>query len=323
MDSTYLDFFGLREDPFRLTPDPAFYYPSSDHANALLSLDYLMNNREGFCLLTGEPGTGKSTLVRIFLNKWQEKAEIALVMTPRLSPEEFLQAILEDLGVVYSPGGNKNHMLKAFRDFLLSHAVDGRRVAIVVDEAQNLQIETLEELRLLSNLETEKEKLLQIILIGQPELVEKLSAEQLKQLNQRISVRASLSPLPARNTADYLATRLRQGGANAGVFFDKSALEAIHRRSGGIPRLINLIASRSLMAAYLQGCSTVQGNQVKIAAEEVLQQGNTNGVVQQKRSRYLLFAVLAVVIVIAVTAVFREWPFSNRPFFSQGLKSFF
>src|SRR6185369_8463488 len=194
MSSTYLDFFGLREDPFRLTPDPAFYYPSSDHANALLSLDYIMNNREGFCLLTGEPGTGKSTLVRIFLNKWQDQAEIALVMTPCLSPGEFLQAILDDLGVIYPLSGNKNHMITEFRDFLLSHAAEGRRVAIVVDEAQNLPVETLEELRLLSNLETEKEKLLQIILIGQPELADKLAAEKLKQLNQRISVRASLPP---------------------------------------------------------------------------------------------------------------------------------
>lgn len=307
MDSTYLDFFGLREDPFRLTPDPAFYYPSSDHANALLSLDYTMNNREGFCLLTGEPGTGKSTLVRIFLNKWQDQAEIALVMTPRLSPEEFLQAILEDLDVVYPLSGNKNHMIKEFRDFLLSHAADGRRVAIVVDEAQNLPVETLEELRLLSNLETEKEKLLQIILIGQPELVEKLSAKQLKQLNQRISVRASLAPLPARNTADYLATRLRQAGANAGVYFDKDALETIHRHSGGIPRLINLIASRSLMAAYLQGFSSVQGSQVRIAAEEVMKQGNTSKMARPKISGYLLFALLAVTA-IAAAAIFWYWP---------------
>jgi len=272
MSSTYLDFFGLREDPFRLTPDPAFYYPSSDHANALHSLDYIMNNREGFCLLTGEPGTGKSTLIRIFLDKWQDQAEIALVMTPRLSPEEFLQATLDDLGVIYPLSGNKNHMITEFRDFLLSHAADGRRVAIVVDEAQNLPVETLEELRLLSNLETAKEKLLQIILIGQPELVEKLATEQLKQLDQRVSVRATLSPLPSRNTADYLATRLRQAGAHAGVYFDTEALEAIHRFSGGIPRLINLIASRSLMAAFLEKSSTVQGRQVKIAAKEVLRQ---------------------------------------------------
>lgn len=299
MSSTYLDFFGLREDPFRLTPDPAFYYPSREHANALLSLDYIMNNQEGFCLLTGEPGTGKSTLVRIFLNKWQDQAEIALVMTPRLSPEEFLQAILEDLEVAYPPSGNKNEMIKEFRNFLLSQAAVGRRVAIVVDEAQNLPVETLEELRLLSNLETEKEKLLQIILIGQTELVAKLSAEQLKQLNQRISVRASLSPLPAQNTADYLTTRLRQAGANAGVFFDKAALEMIHRHSGGIPRLINLIASRSLMAAYLQGCAAVQGSQVKIAAEEVLRQERTDG---GGRRKTLLYVLLAVLIVLAIVA---------------------
>ncbi len=269
-NSTYLDFFSLKEDPFRLTPDPAYYYPSCEHANALLSLDYIMNNREGFCLLTGQPGTGKSTLVRIFLNNWQEQAEIALVMTPRLSPEDFLQAVLEDLEVDYPKDANKNSMIKAFRDFLLSHAATGRRVAILVDEAQQLPDETLEELRLLSNLETEKDKLLQIILIGQSELSDRLSAEHLKQLNQRISVRASLSPLSSAATADYLATRLKQGGAQARPIFDKGAVEALQRRSGGIPRLINLIASRSLMAAYLEGGSTVQERQVNIAAEEIM-----------------------------------------------------
>ena len=302
--SNYLDFYSLREDPFRLTPDPAFYYPSSEHANALLSLDYIMNNREGFCLLTGEPGTGKSTLVRIFLNNWQDQAEIALVMTPRLSPEDFLQAVLEDFAVPHAETVNKNSMIKAFRDFLISHAETGRRVAILVDEAQNLPVETLEELRLLSNLETEKEKLLQIILIGQPELSDKLSENQLKQLNQRISVRAALSPLSSAATADYLATRLRQAGGHGRPIFEKNALEALHRYSGGIPRLINLIASRSLMAGYLEGRSTVQERQVKVAAQEVLRQeyqGVKNR--QDKKLRY----ITALAVVLLLTAALIIW----------------
>ena len=308
MNSTYLDFFNLREDPFRLTPDPAYYYPSAEHANALLSLDYIMNNREGFCLLTGEPGTGKSTLVRIFLNNWQEKAEIALVMTPRLSPEDFLQAILEDLEVVCPPTGNKNSMIKAFRDFLLSHAATGRRVAILVDEAQNLPVETLEELRLLSNLETDREKLLQIILIGQPELADKLSGDDLKQLNQRISVRASLSPLSFHSTADYLATRLRQGGAQAGALFEKNALDLLHRLSGGIPRLINLIASRGLMVAYLEKSATVNEQQVRLAAKEILrQEGKKEGL--SGISRTVL--VIAALVIVAVAAGLIFWKVVN------------
>jgi general secretion pathway protein A len=286
MSATYLDFFGLKDDPFRLTPDPAYYYPSKEHANALLSLDYTLNNKEGFCLLTGEPGTGKTTLLRIFINKWQEQAEIALIMTPRLNPEEFLQALLDDLSVIFPLSGNKNDMIKEFRDFLLEHAKNGRKVVIVVDEAQQLPDETLEELRLLSNLETEREKLLQIILVGQPELAVKLETDRFRQLDQRISVRASLSPLPQGGTADYLATRLMRAGASAAACFDKTGLDSIHKLSGGIPRLINLIASRALMAAFLEGKPGVQERQVLIAAEEVLKREKK---AQNKKAGQLFF----------------------------------
>ena len=205
--NSYLESFNLRDYPFRLTPDPSYYYPSQEHVTALLSLEYCMTQKEGFCMLTGEPGTGKTTVLRIFMNIWQERAEIALIMTPRLSPEEFLRAVLDDLNVpLVKPG--KNEMIKAFRDFLIDHSLAGRGVTIIVDEAQNLPDDTLEELRLLSNLETDREKLLQIILVGQPELVRKLQEQGLKQLDQRIAFRTALNPLSPTNTADYLQTRL-------------------------------------------------------------------------------------------------------------------
>jgi general secretion pathway protein A len=262
----YLDYYALKEDPFRLTPDPAFYYPSPEHVTALMSLEYCMEHREGFCCITGEPGTGKTTVLRMFLAKWQDRAEIAVIMTPRLSPEEFLQAVLEDLNVPL-PRPSKNEMLKAFQHFLITQASTGRAVAIVVDEAQNLPTETLEELRLLSNLETDKDKLLQIILVGQPELAVKLQDDRLKQLNQRITVRARLRPLAADQAVDYVRTRLIKAGSAGGIF-DEQGLRRLHALAGGVPRVINIIAARALMVGYLQSVNILGEQEVALAGEE-------------------------------------------------------
>lgn len=263
----YLDFFNLREDPFGLTPDSSYFYPSKVHNDVLASLDYAVEQKEGFSLVIGEPGTGKTTIVKIFVNRWQERAEIALIMTPRLSPEELLQAVLEDLKL--PPGTlNKNGLIMALRDFLIDRSLAGKRVIIIVDEAQNLSDAALEELRLLSNLETEKEKLLQIILVGQPELLKRLQAEELRQLDQRITVRAALRPLTADEISDYITFRLIKAGKGSPIFGEE-VKKVICKLSRGIPRVINLLTSRAMMAAYIASSQRIRKTHVRSAAEHI------------------------------------------------------
>lgn len=288
----YLKFFDLQDDPFRLTPDPAYYYPSSEHNEILTSLDFAIEQKEGFSLVVGEPGTGKTTILRILIDHWKEKADIALVMTPRLSPEEFLQAVLEDIHVKLKKI-NKNEMLKAFRDILIEHSRTGKRVIIIVDEAQNVPDETLEELRLLSNLETEKEKLLQIILLGQPELKKRLEADHLKQLNQRITIRATLRPLTRCETADYVNFRLIKAGKGS-VAFDDNARKAIFRISKGIPRIINIVSSRAIMAAFVSGNAIIKKNHVQYAIEHLSDKSPS-----KKYLVYPAYGALAAVLIIA------------------------
>ncbi len=247
----YLDFFGLREKPFGLTPDPKFLFFSEKHREALDHLLYGIHQKEGFVLISGDTGTGKTTLCRALLERLNpQEVKTSLVLNPLLNEEELLRAILEDFGLP-SAGATRKELLDVLNRFLLQTLAAGRTAVLIIDEAQHLSTECLEQVRLLSNLETHKEKLIQIILVGSEELPAKLEAVELRHLQQRISLRYHLRPLDKTETRSYLQHRLNMARAAGSTSFDKGAQREIYRFSKGVPRLINIIAERSLLAAYL------------------------------------------------------------------------
>ena len=266
----YTSFFGLREKPFAITPDPRYLYLSERHAEALAHLLYGINEAGGFIQLTGEIGTGKTTVIRSLLEQLPGHADVALILNPRVTPAEFLLTICEELHVHVPESGRGS--TKVLMDLLGRHLLDtharGRRVVLIVDEAQNLGTETLEQVRLLTNLETATTKLLQIILIGQPELRELLDRPELRQLAQRITGRYHLSPLSQAETAGYVKHRMRVAGATAEAF-TPTALREVHRLSHGIPRVINVICDRALLGAFTQEDHRVGAALIRQAASEV------------------------------------------------------
>ncbi len=296
----YIEFFGLKEDPFRITPDPAYFFPSASHRNAERLLKYFLDSGEGFCVLIGEPGTGKTTVIRKFLRDIDDIADYALIFSPQLSPDEFLRAVLKDIGVDTSTQ-NKEELLKMFEKILLEKVKNGKKFFIIVDEAQLLPIETLEELRLLSNLETDKEKLVQIILSGQPELDEKLKKPVLRQLLQRITSKAYLTPLDLEDTRKYIFHRIMKAG-EGNVRFTNGAIKKIYKYSKGIPRLINIIASRALMSAFMENSTTIKPKNVEIAIETIDPQ-ILEGKAKNKLILYLIIAFLILLNVILILII--------------------
>jgi len=266
----YLSFFGLNEKPFAITPDPRYLYLSERHAEALAHLLYGINEAGGFVQLTGEVGTGKTTTIRSLLAQTPKNADLALILNPRMTPPEFLLTICEEMGIGVPDAAE--HSLKdlvdILNDYLLKAHAAGRRVVLVVDEAQNLAPAVLEQVRLLTNLETNTQKLLQIILIGQPELRELLARNELRQLAQRITGRYHLDPLSSEETIAYVRHRLRVAGATTDIF-TAPALNEVFRLSGGVPRVINVIADRALLGAYTQDRHRVASSLVRAAAAEV------------------------------------------------------
>jgi len=258
----YERFYRLRERPFALTPDPDYLYPSRVHKEALSYLRYGIESHAGFVVITGAIGSGKTTLLQTMLRGLDGQTTVARVMNTLLDPRELLESAMIDVGL--DPAGkSKPAMLKAFGEFLVNERSAGRLVLLVIDEAQNLTLPALEEIRMLSNLETEKSKLLQIILIGQPDLRDKLDRPELEQLRQRITVSYHLEPLDADETAHYINHRLARAAIGAPLEFPGDVTEAIHGRSGGVPRLINVIADATLVFGYGEERSVIDAELVR------------------------------------------------------------
>ena len=264
----YTQFFGLTEKPFSITPDPRYLYMSQRHADALAHLLYGISESGGFIQLTGEVGTGKTTLVRSLFEQLPDEADVALILNPELTTREFLTAITEELGIEPPKGRSVKALVDGLNAYLLDAHGRGRRTVLIVDEAQNLGTEILEQVRLLTNLETPKQKLLQIILIGQPELREVLSRADMRQVAQRVTGRYHLEPLNQADTTKYVEHRMRVAGAS-GPVFRPAAIREIFRRSNGVPRLINVVADRALLAGYAQETRRIDRRLVRRAAAEV------------------------------------------------------
>jgi general secretion pathway protein A len=290
----YSEHFGLNELPFSIAPDPRYLYLSEHHREALAHLVYGINSEGGFVLLTGEVGTGKTTVCRCLLEQLPEKTDVAFIYNPKLTVEELLAAVCDELGIAY-PEGNRS--IKVFTDcinaYLLDNFSKGRKTVIILEEAQNLGADVLEEIRLLTNLETNRQKLLQIIMVGQPELREMLSRPELRQLSQRITARYHLDPLTEKEIGEYVNHRLEVAGAKD-ILFPEPVIRYLYRLSKGIPRLINLICDRALLGTYVQGNLTVDKKTLMRASREVL--GNNNENAGRKMPLKWIFAIIAMII---------------------------
>lgn len=264
----YEAYYGLREKPFNLTPDPKYLYLSEKHKEAFAHLLFGIKNRSGFVMVTGEIGTGKTTICRTLLGQLDEDTEVAFIFNPCLSPEELLRNINEDFGIK-TAASTVRGLIDELNEYLLERNAKGKNCVLVIDEAQNLAPAVLEQIRLLSNLETETQKLLQIVLIGQPELVQVLALHELRQLNQRITARYHLHPLGREETMQYIAYRMRVAGARRRIYFTAPAIRRIYKISRGTPRVINALCDRSLLIGYTREIRDISPGIVRRAAREI------------------------------------------------------
>jgi general secretion pathway protein A len=265
----YQSFYGFKEMPFNITPDPRFLYLSPTHQEALQHLKYGVTEKKGFIVLVGEVGCGKTTLCRRFLNELDpEHYDTALILNPRVTETQMLKAILTEMGET-KLARSQNDLVAQMNRVLLERIHQGRDIVLIIDEAQNLKFDVLEQIRLLSNLETDKQKLLQIVLMGQPELKDVLAREELRQLRQRILVHYELHPLSAEDVQHYVQHRLTLAGSTGRPTFTKWAMRAIHRASKGIPRIVNSLCDKALLAAFIRDSDEVNYWDVRRAIKDM------------------------------------------------------
>jgi general secretion pathway protein A len=302
--SIYLQYFALKREPFSIVPDPGFLYPSIYHRQAVAHLKYGLDREGGFILLTGEVGTGKTTLTRTMIKRIPPHVRVAYILNSKLNTTDVLASICDELNIQLPANTELSFTKKCIdainQDLLAAHA-EGKKTLIVLEEAQNLTSEVLETLRLLSNLETSTQKLLHILLVGQPELLEILAQKELRQLNQRVVSRFHLSPLDKNDLSNYINHRLHRAGAKRAIF-EPACISVLFKLTGGVPRLINLVCHQALVAAYASGQKTVSAKLVSQAAKEILSEKATAG----KRNLALIVAAVVIVGGVALAAIYKS-----------------
>lgn len=316
----YTEYFGLQEKPFTISPDPRYLYMSEHHREALAHLLYGITSDGCLILLTGDVGTGKTTVCRSLLEQLPENTNAAIIVNPKLSVQELLETICEEFGIDFNRNSSSvKSYIDAINSYLLEAHSQGKTTLLIIDEAQNLDMDVLEQLRLLTNLETDKAKLLKIILIGQPELQKKLENPEVAQINQRITSRYHLAPLSERDARSFIHHRLVIAGGGRMQFFSEKALAIIYQVSGGIPRLINILCDRALLGAYVEEKDQVSETVMRKAAAEVL--GKDIPFPDPNRKRVIKTAALTVaILVFIISALFyfrSNSSFLNNELFSK------
>ncbi|MGD8894162.1 MAG: AAA family ATPase, partial [Desulfobacterales bacterium] len=306
----YKNFFSFRERPFKLVPNPAYLFLSKSHEEVLAHLTYAVIQGDGFVEITGEVGTGKTTICRAFLENLDHNTKAAYIFNPSLNAIQLLRAIIDEFGIE-SDTDNIKDLIDRLNSFLIAKKSEGKNVILIIDEAQNLTKEVLEQLRLLSNLETAKDKLIQIILVGQPELEEKLDSHELRQLDQRITLRCQLAPLSYKEVRAYIQHRINIASLKTEIQFDAAAYRSIYQYSRGIPRLINIVCDRALLNAFVLNQEIISGKIAMAAIRELGVRGDMKRRRLQKWKKTGLFFALLFTGIIMVL-VFRSELFNDH-----------